>query len=108
MTLPMVRRRKWAVSPLASLDLAPGALATRDFQGIIQGNLQVPFPEYDARRTEAENEAVVDEALGTIEALMRDVCRRHNFQSSGHTFIIRGTCADCNRTRVSRRLLDLV
>jgi Fur family ferric uptake transcriptional regulator len=44
----------------------------------------------------------------SIDALMRDVCRRHNFQSSGHTFIIRGTCADCNRTRVSRRLLDLV
>ena len=44
----------------------------------------------------------------SIDALMRDVCRRHNFQSSGHTFIIRGTCADCNRTRVSKRLLDLV
>ncbi len=52
--------------------LANDPIATRDFQGIIQGNLQVPFPEYDARRTEAENEAVVDEALGIIEVLMRD------------------------------------
>jgi Fur family ferric uptake transcriptional regulator len=43
-----------------------------------------------------------------IEALLRDVCRRHNFQSNGHTFIIRGTCADCNRARVTKRLLDLV
>ena len=52
--------------------LANDPIATRDFQGIIQGNLQVPFPEYDARRTEAQNEAVVDEALATIEVLMRD------------------------------------
>lgn len=44
----------------------------------------------------------------TIDALMREVCRRHDFQSSGHTFIIRGTCADCNHSRVTRRLLDLV
>ena len=43
-----------------------------------------------------------------IESAMREVCRRHNFQSSGHTFIIRGTCVDCNRTRVTKRLLDLV
>jgi L-lysine 6-transaminase len=46
-------------------------IATRDFQGIIQGNLQVPFPEYDARRSDAENAAVVDHALSTIEFLMR-------------------------------------
>jgi Fur family ferric uptake transcriptional regulator len=44
----------------------------------------------------------------TIDDLIREVCRRHNFQSSGHTFIIRGTCADCNHSRVTRRLLDLV
>jgi Fur family ferric uptake transcriptional regulator len=43
-----------------------------------------------------------------IETILRDVCRRHNFKSSGHTFIIRGTCADCNRARVSKRFLDLV
>ncbi len=52
--------------------LSNDPIATRDFQGIIQGNLQVPFPEYDARRTEAENEAVVDQALSTIELLMRN------------------------------------
>ena len=51
--------------------LANDPIATRDFQGIIQGNLQVPFPEYDARRSDAENEAVVDQALSTIEFFMR-------------------------------------
>jgi len=52
--------------------LANDPIATRDFQGIIQGNLQVPFPEYDARRSDAANEAVVDQALSTIEFLMRN------------------------------------
>jgi Fur family ferric uptake transcriptional regulator len=43
-----------------------------------------------------------------IEAVIREVGRQHNFQTSGHTFIVRGTCADCNRARVPRRRLDLV
>jgi Fur family ferric uptake transcriptional regulator len=43
-----------------------------------------------------------------IEAAIRDVCRQHHFQVSGHTFVIRGTCADCNRARVTKRRLDLV
>lgn len=43
-----------------------------------------------------------------IEAVMRDVCRQHGFQASGHTFIIRGVCAECNRARVTKRRLDLV
>ncbi len=52
--------------------LSNDPIATRDFQGIIQGNLQVPFPEYDARRSDADNETVVDQALGAIELLMRN------------------------------------
>jgi Fur family ferric uptake transcriptional regulator len=46
-----------------------------------------------------------DPALDTI---IEEVCRRHAFQTHGHTFIIRGVCADCNRARVSKRRLDLV
>jgi Fur family ferric uptake transcriptional regulator len=43
-----------------------------------------------------------------INAVLRDVCRENNFQSSGHTFVIRGTCSDCNRARVTKRRLDLI
>src|SRR4051812_20430708 len=43
-----------------------------------------------------------------IEAVIRAICREHNFQASGHTFVIRGLCADCNRARVTKRRLDLV
>ena len=46
-------------------------IATKDFQGIIQGNLQVPFPEYDSRRSQIENEAEADRVLGLIEAFMQ-------------------------------------
>jgi Fur family ferric uptake transcriptional regulator len=43
-----------------------------------------------------------------IEALVREFTRQHLFQPTGHTFIIRGTCADCNRARVPKRRLDLI
>ena len=43
-----------------------------------------------------------------IEAVVRDVCRDNGFVPSGHTFIIHGTCAECNRARVNKRRLDLV
>lgn len=43
-----------------------------------------------------------------ISAVIEDVCRQYNFQSGGHTFIIRGICSECNRARVTKRRLDLV
>ena len=43
-----------------------------------------------------------------IEAMMREVSRQYHFQPIGHSFIIRGICADCNRARVTKRRLDLV
>ena len=43
-----------------------------------------------------------------IEAVIRDVSRQYHFQAAGHSFIIRGLCADCNRARVTKRRLDLV
>ncbi len=43
-----------------------------------------------------------------IERIIYDICRQHGFQTSGHTFVIRGLCAECNRARVTKRRLDLV
>jgi Fur family ferric uptake transcriptional regulator len=43
-----------------------------------------------------------------IEAAIRDVASENNFQTSSHTFIVRGTCSDCNRARTMKRRLDLV
>jgi Fe2+ or Zn2+ uptake regulation protein len=39
---------------------------------------------------------------------MQEVCRQHQFLATGHTFVIRGTCAECNRARVTKRQLDLI
>ena len=33
-----------------------------------------------------------------LEAILRDVCQRNSFQITGHTFIIRGNCQECNGT----------
>lgn len=43
-----------------------------------------------------------------MDAALREVCARYGFQSSGHTLIVRGVCADCNRARTSKRRLDLI
>ena len=43
-----------------------------------------------------------------IDAVIRDVCQQHTFRASGHSFLIRGVCSDCNRARVTKRRLDLV
>jgi len=43
-----------------------------------------------------------------IEAALREVCRQHQFNATGHTFVIRGICAECNLARVSKRRLDLI
>jgi Fur family ferric uptake transcriptional regulator len=43
-----------------------------------------------------------------LEAALREVCRSQHFNASGHTLIIRGTCSECNRSRVAKRMLDLV
>lgn len=42
------------------------------------------------------------------EQLIQDVCRQHQFHYIGHTFVIRGVCASCNRARMTKRRLDLV
>jgi Fur family transcriptional regulator, ferric uptake regulator len=44
----------------------------------------------------------------TLDELIREVCRQHNFQTHGHTFIIRGICQECNRARMTKRRLDLI
>lgn len=43
-----------------------------------------------------------------IDAVIGDVSRQHGFHPAGHSFLIRGICADCNRARITKRRLDLV
>ena len=43
-----------------------------------------------------------------LEGVLREVARQHHFNAAGHSLIIRGVCADCNRARSSKRMLDLI
>ena len=43
-----------------------------------------------------------------MDVVIRNICQQHNFQMQGHSFIIRGLCADCNRAKTTKRHLDLV
>lgn len=49
---------------------------------------------------EFENEA--------IQNIVRQVCQKNHFQSDSHTFIIQGTCSDCNRAKVNTHKLDFI
>jgi Fur family ferric uptake transcriptional regulator len=43
-----------------------------------------------------------------IEAAIEEICGQNQFNTNGHTLIIRGTCVDCNRARAANRRLDLI
>jgi Fur family ferric uptake transcriptional regulator len=43
-----------------------------------------------------------------IDSQLREVCAQHQFQPTGHTLVVRGTCSECNRARAVKRRLDLI
>lgn len=43
-----------------------------------------------------------------LDTALREVVRKHHFNASGHTLIIRGVCSDCTRAKTNKRRLDLV
>lgn len=44
----------------------------------------------------------------SIESIIQDMGERHGFQVAGHSFLIRGTCQECIRTRTAHRRLTLI
>ena len=51
---------------------------------------------------------VIEFQSQALEALCQDICREHRFLPNGYNLVIRGTCAECNLNRVTKRRLDLV
>ena len=43
-----------------------------------------------------------------IETAIQEVAEENQFQFTGHTLLIRGTCLECNRARATKRRLDLI
>jgi Fur family ferric uptake transcriptional regulator len=65
------------------------------------------YPQHEHMRCEQCGK-MIEFQSPAIETTLREVCRQHQFNASGHTFVIRGTCAECNRARMTKRRLDLV
>lgn len=43
-----------------------------------------------------------------MDNLIREVAEQNQFQVHGHSFVLRGICAECNKSRMTKRRLDLV
>jgi Fur family ferric uptake transcriptional regulator len=65
------------------------------------------YPQHEHLVCERCNR-IIEFQSPALDALLREVCATNQFQSRGHTLIVRGTCADCNRARVAKRRLDLI
>jgi Fur family ferric uptake transcriptional regulator len=65
------------------------------------------YPQHEHLRCE-QCKKMIEFQSPAIESALREVCRQHQFKATGHTFVIRGTCQECDRKRVTKRMLDLV
>ncbi|MSR33096.1 MAG: transcriptional repressor [Gemmataceae bacterium] len=43
-----------------------------------------------------------------LEEIIRQTALQMGFQVAGHSFVIKGTCVDCNRARMPKRKLDMI
>lgn len=64
------------------------------------------YPQHDHLVCE-RCQSIIEFEAPDIEARLREVCSQNLFQMRGHSLLVRGVCANCNRSR-SQRKLDLV
>ena len=65
------------------------------------------YPQHDHLICE-KCRKVIEFLHPAMENLMHEVGAQHQFQVQEHSFVIRGICADCTRSRPRDRRLDLV
>jgi Fur family ferric uptake transcriptional regulator len=65
------------------------------------------YPQHDHMYC-SECQRVIEFQHPAMQQILRDVCEKENFRMEGHSFIVRGVCADCNRAKMTKRRLDLV
>jgi Fur family ferric uptake transcriptional regulator len=82
---------------LRKLELGPRTFYEHDYG----------YPQHEHLRCEKCG-TMIEFQSPAIEAAMREVCLRHHFNATGHTLVIRGTCEECNRARMTKRRLDLI
>jgi Fur family ferric uptake transcriptional regulator len=82
---------------LRRLDIGPRTYYEHDYG----------YPQHDHLYCQNCHKMVEFQFAG-MAALTRELCQQHGFQFQGHTFVVRGICAECNRARTMKRRLDLV
>jgi len=65
------------------------------------------YPEHDHLYCQ-KCRKVIEFQHPAMDEMIQAVCGERQFQMQGHSFVIRGICADCNKARVTKRRLDLV
>lgn len=60
------------VFALAVTELSHDPVVTKDFHGLVHGNIQVPFPAVNTDESPEENRARTDEALRRVEQSLRE------------------------------------
>src|SRR4051795_6308613 len=62
------------------------------------------YPQHDHLYCQKCHKMIEFQAAG-MAGFIRELCQQHGFQLQGHTFVVRGICADCNRARTTKRRL---
>jgi Fur family ferric uptake transcriptional regulator len=65
------------------------------------------YPQHDHMHCR-ECKAKLEFQSPAIEEAIREICRQHQFNASGHTLLIQGICGNCTRARITKRRLDLI
>lgn len=65
------------------------------------------YPQHEHMKC-AQCGKMIEFQAPALENLIRDICRQHHFNVTGHTLVVRGSCSECNRARVSKSRLDLI
>ncbi len=65
------------------------------------------YPQHDHLVCESCHK-MIEFLTPELDEMLRQVSAQHQFQMTGHTLIIRGTCIECNRARGAKRKLDRI
>lgn len=90
-----------------SLLVEAGLLRTLDFGPSTAYEHDYGYPHHEHLYCEKCRQAIefVSEELAELQ---EEVCRKHRFRPTDHTFIIRGICERCSQSRANNRRLDLI
>ena len=65
------------------------------------------YPQHEHLRC-SQCDKMIEFQSPELDAVLREVCRKHHFNASGHTLLIQGVCSDCNKARTNKRMLDMI